>query len=245
MNKWSVNSILYLLICLFAGCRNNSTQPMILLYAGIGASSNDVKAVEKILKSNHLIYTLVDSDQLNQMNDTQYLQYKLMIIPGGNFIEMGGSLSLKATNTINKAVNQGLNYLGICAGGFLAGTSAYYNFLKLVPDVQFGFYAISQQGIRISAVPITEVDGRILQQYWEDGPEFTGWGEIISKYPDGTPATVQGNYGRGWIVLTGIHPEAPNQWRQNMNFSTSVHESHEYATRLITSALQKTALPHF
>ena len=31
-----------------------------------------------------------------------------------------------------------------------------------------------------------------LEQYWEDGPEFTGWGEVVGKYPDGTPAIVEG-----------------------------------------------------
>lgn len=42
-----------------------------------------------------------------------------------------------------------------------------------------------------------------LEHYWEDGPEFTSWCQVVGKYPDGTPASVQGSSGKGWVVLCG------------------------------------------
>jgi hypothetical protein len=39
--------------------------------------------------------------------------------------------------------------------------------------------------------------------------QFTGWGAVIGKYPDGTPAIVEGTFGSGWVILTGVHPGGP------------------------------------
>ena len=32
---------------------------------------------------------------------------------------------------------------------------------------------------------------------------------MVGKYPDGTPAIVEGTFGNGWVILSGVHPEAP------------------------------------
>src|SRR5213078_1475024 len=43
----------------------SDSAPPILLFYGNGTSANDVAAVEKILKNNHLKYSTVNSRQLN------------------------------------------------------------------------------------------------------------------------------------------------------------------------------------
>ena len=88
-----------------------------------GASPNDVAAVEAILKNNQLSYSTATSAQLNRMEQSQIRRYRLLIVPGGNFVEIGKSLTPGATANIRKAVEGGLNYLGICGGGFLAGNT--------------------------------------------------------------------------------------------------------------------------
>jgi hypothetical protein len=69
----------------------------------------------------------------------------------------------------------------------LAGNSGYYNGLNLTSGVRFGFYSAEERGIRKAAVAIAVAGGPTLDQYWEDGPQFTGWGAVVGKYPDGTP----------------------------------------------------------
>jgi glutamine amidotransferase-like uncharacterized protein len=221
-----------------------STAP-ILLFNGIGASPNDVAAVEAILKDNHLSYSAATSAQLNRMGQSQIRRYRLLIVAGGNFVEMGKSLTPGATANIREAVEDGLNYLGICGGGFLAGKyDPPYNGLNLTSGVRFGFYAAEAQGIRKSAVPIAVVGGPTLDQYWEDGPEFTGWGAVAGKYPDGTPAIVEGSCGRGWVILSGVHPEAPASWRHGMTFHTPAAVDNAYAGTLIRAALNRISLVH-
>jgi glutamine amidotransferase-like uncharacterized protein len=78
----------------------------------------------------------------------------------------------------------------------------------------------------------------------EDGPQFTGWGAVVGKYPDGTPAIVEGTCGKGWVILTGVHPEAPANWRRGMTFTTPASVDHAYAATLIDAALHGTCLPH-
>ena len=222
----------------------SSSVPPILLFNGAGTSANDVAAVEAILNDNHLDYATVNSSELNGMSASQLMAYRLMIIPGGNFIAIGDGLTSSTTANIHNAVQGGLNYLGICAGAFLAGHGPY-NSLNLTSGVQFDFYADESRGIRKAAVAIAGIGTPPLEHYWEDGPQFTGWGAVVGKYPDGTPAIVEGTSGKGWVILTGVHPEAPANWRRGMTFTTPASVDNAYAATLIDAALHGTRLPHY
>ena len=216
----------------------------ILLFNGTGTSPNDVTAVEAILKESHLDYSTVNAPQLNGMSESQLMAYRLLIFAGGNYITMGQSLTPGTTSNVRNAVQGGLNYLGICAGGLLAGDGPYNN-LNLTSGVRFGFYAVVNRGIHKTAVTIACADTPALEHYWEDGPQFTGWGAVVGKYPDGTPAIVEGTSGKGWVILSGVHPEAPGGWRRGMTFTTPASADHAYARTLIEAALHRTSLPHY
>ena len=215
----------------------------ILLFKGKGTSPNDVAAVETILKGNQLSYSTATSSQLNSMGESQIRGYRLLIVPGGNFIDIGKGLTGSTTAKIRDAVHSGLNYLGICAGGFFAGNSGF-NGLNLTSGVRFGFYSAEDRGIRKTAVPIAVAGSETLDQYWEDGPQFTGWGAVVGRYPDGTPAIVEGTFGSGWVVLSGVHPEAPKDWRRGMTFHTPVSVDNAFAGTLIQAALNRASISH-
>ncbi len=227
----------------FAACAP-SPSGAILLFRGSGTSRGDVAAVEGVLNSRHLAYSTAGSSQLNGLSELQLRSYRLLIVPGRNFLEMGNGLHSTTTANIRNAVHAGLNYLGICAGGFLAGETGS-NSLNLADGVRFRFYSAESRGIRKAAVSIAVAKGTALDQYWEDGPEFTGWGDVVGKYPDGSPAIVQGRVGSGWVILSGIHAEAPESWRSGMSFRTPASQDHAYAGSLIEAALNGVALPHY
>ncbi len=243
-----VRSFPFLVFALAAlmGCSPppSNTIPAILVFAGTGSSSNDVKAIESILKAHHLDYTTADSDQLNRLSQSRLLAYRLLVVPGGNYIQMGNSLSPAAAANVRGAVAGGLNFLGICAGGLLAGDGPHRQF-NLTDGVRFDFYAVVNQGIHKTTAAVTSADGTTFDHYWEDGPQFTGWGQIVAKYPDGTPAVVQGAVGKGWVVLCGVHPKAPEHWRSGMQFATPASEDQAYAAKLIDAALNRRVLPSF
>ena len=233
--------ILALTSLLATACGTDGGKADILLFNGTGTSPNDVTAVETMLRENHLDYRTINSARLNRLDEAQLHAYRLLIIPGGNFIHIGSNLSSQTTATIREAVSHGMNYLGICAGGFFAGNTGY-NSLNLTSGIRFGFYAAETRGIRKAAVAISRPGAPTLVQYWEDGPQFAGWGAVAATYPDGTPAVVEGRFGNGWILLSGFHPEAPASWRRGMTFETPVRDDHAYAGMMIRAALNRTSL---
>ncbi len=186
---------------ILAGCAPPPDRD-ILLFTGAGTSRGDVAAIEEILDGNHFSYATASSAQLDRLRESQLRGYHLLIVPGGNFEEIGKRLAPETSAKVRGAVQNGLNYLGICAGAFFAANSPY-NGLNLTSGVRFGFYSAENRGIRKTSVRVTGADGSTLDQYWEDGPELSGWGAVIAKYPDGTPAVVEGTFGNGWVILSG------------------------------------------
>ena len=238
------------LLFLLTGCgqstsvpRDSGSSPDILLFNGNGVSRNGVAALEALLEANGFRYDTIDSPRLDALPDGRLREYRLFIVPGGNFEVLGQGLKRETVARVRAAVRDGLNYHGICAGAFFAGNSPF-NGLNLT-GVQFHFYAISSDGIRKAVVPIKTADGHTYDQYWEDGPQLSGWGDVVASYPDGTPAVVQGHLGVGWVVLSGVHAEAPEGWRESMRFRTSAEIDNAFAVTLIRAALERTALTQF
>jgi Biotin-protein ligase, N terminal len=235
---------LMLTACSPVGSPSSNQAPPILLFNGSGTSPNDVAALEALLDEHRLSYVTADSRRLNAMPASELRSHRLLIVPGGNFEHMGNGLTSSAAASIRDAVHGGLNYLGICAGAFIAGDSPY-NGLNLTEGVRFNFYALEAQNVRKAAVPITVAGSSTFDHYWEDGPELSGWGHVVAKYPDGTPAVVQGAVGNGWMILSGVHPEAPENWRHGMTFATLADVDNAYAVTLIDAALNRTRLAHY
>jgi glutamine amidotransferase-like uncharacterized protein len=218
--------------------------PSVLLFNGTGTSPNDVAAIETLLEESRISYSTASSAQLDEMSAARLRTYRLVIVPGGDFSRFGTGLEKKTPAKLRDAVQSGVSYLGICGGAFFAGRTPY-NSLNLTSGVQFGFYSAEGRGVRKAAVQIAGAGTPTLDQYWEDGPQLSGWGTVVGRYPDGTPAVVQGRAGDGWIILSGIHPEAPDSWRGGMDFTTPASVDHAYAVTLIRSALERRPLPHF
>lgn len=234
------------LLALVAGaCAEAPPDPAapVLVFAGPGTNQNDVAAVEALLRADSLRYATVSARQLDAMDEAALRAHRLLIVPGGNFIDMGNGLAPATLATVRTAVSHGLNYLGLCAGAFLAADGAYRSF-NLTNGVRFGFYEAERRGIRKAAVLITAADSSRREHYWEDGPALSGWGDVVARYPDGSPAIVQGHAGSGWVTLSGVHPEAPESWRRGMTFATPASEDQAYARRMIGAALRGTPLPH-
>ncbi len=109
-------AILFLLSC----TRHKPTfNGSVLLFHGSGSSPNAVKALATILEECGMDFEAVDSRTLNEMTEDDLGRFRLIVFPGGNYVEMGNSLSLDTTQRLRKAIRGGVNYLGICAGGLL------------------------------------------------------------------------------------------------------------------------------
>ena len=222
-----------------------TTSTPVLIFNGTGTSSTDVTAVINVVKTVKLGYKTANSSQLDGMTQAQLAAYRLFIVPGGDSVKIGNNLSSKATMNVRNAVAQnGLNYLGFCAGGFFGGFSKY-NGLNLTSGVWFSLYADYYKGIHKESVLISFPSGKKLDIYWQNGPDLSGWGSVVGKYPNGRAALTEGHWGNGFVLLSGVHPEAPASWRYGMSFSTPLDMDLGYAATLVTAAFNGTMLPHY
>lgn len=252
---WMIASVLTPLTFTFCGGGNSTahqslpppipaSQP-VLLFVGTGTSSPDVEAVEAVLRSLSLGFNTADSGELDAMNEQQIAGYKLLIIPGGNSIEIGGALGPSTATNIRGAVaDYGIHYLGICAGAFFGGYSSY-NGVNLTNGVPFDFYTDEFKGIHVESVEISLPGGSSMNVYWQDGPQLSGWGDAVAKFPDGSPAITEGLSGNGFVVFTGVHLEAPASWLDTANFTSSVSQDMAYAGTIVQAAFNGTPLDHF
>ena len=117
-----------------------------------------------------------------------------------------------------------------------------YNGLNLTSGIWFTKYADSKTK---DALWISFPAQAKLDIYWQGGPDLSKWGKVVGKYPNGHPAIVEGSVGSGFVILCGVHPEAPSSWRSGMNFGTPVDVDLAYAAKLVKAAFSGTMLPHF
>jgi len=240
--RW-LRYLTWLIVGFVAGCVTAEPPAPggILLFNGSGTSPTDVAALEHILRERGLHYSTATSARLDAISESELKTYQLIVVPGGNFVDIGNGLTTRTTLKLRSVVGSGVSYLGVCAGAFFAGASPY-NGLNLTDGVRFPFYALEAHGVRKAPVPVSTAGGATLEIYWEDGPELSGWGDPVARYPDGTPAVVQGRFGDGWVVLSGVHPEAPESWRRGLAFTTPAGPGLAFAATLIDAALNRTPL---
>ena len=62
-------------------------------------------AIETILDGSHIGYSTVNSLQLNWMAESQITEYRLLIVPGGDFVQMGNSLTRGAIGGVKSSVS--------------------------------------------------------------------------------------------------------------------------------------------
>jgi len=216
----------------------------VLLFNGTGTSS-DVTALEAVLANLGVGYVTADSAKLNALSEQELAGYKLIIVPGGNSVAIGQGVTTSAVANLRGAVQQyGVNYLGVCAGAFF-GAYSIHNGANLTDGVSFNFYADELKGIHHESVEISFPAAKPLNVYWQDGPQLSGWGQVVAKFPDGTPAIVEGQSGKGFVVFTGVHPEAPAGWLDSSMGNIQVAVDQAYAGTIIEAALDGTPLPHF
>jgi glutamine amidotransferase-like uncharacterized protein len=215
----------------------------VLLFNGTGSSPTDVVALENILTAMGLTYATANSAQMNAMSKATIGSYKMIVWPGGNSIDMGNSLTASATALVRNAVVQtGVSYIGFCAGAFMAESSTEYNVFNLA-GTWFDFY----QANVTNMVWTTFANGFQRDLVYWDGPEIDGFGSVIAKYPNGQSAIAEAWVGKGFVVLSGVHPEAPADWR--VGFASpdvdGVAADVAFATTLLNAAISKTLLAHF
>jgi hypothetical protein len=94
-------------------------------------------------------------------------------------------------------------------------------------------------------VDVSFADGSHRDLVWWGGPSTPEWsGGVVARYKDGKPAISETWSGKGYVVISGPHPEAPQGWRATAG-NDSDGLDYDIAIAMMNAALKKQPLPAF
>jgi len=181
----------------------------VLLYTGGGSWAPEIDDIKRQLSSLHIPFYAVTS-----LKGVEYNRFAAIIMGGGKASVQSQAIGSGELARLRTAVNNGLNYLGHCAGAFLVGDYGSWG-LKLVPLVidYPSFYPNISLGISSHKMKCCGQTSRYVLYY--GGPDLDPvGGSILATYANGAASIVQLRVGRGLVVLTGGHPEVSENTKQ-------------------------------
>lgn len=230
-----------------------SWQTDVLLFTGQGTWSSEIASIENILTSHGATFQDIGSTELNAMTVDEIAQYGVMIFPGGEGGTEAGSLSAQTHANLREAVQlRGVSYVGFCAGSFIAvapapvGNQDVSYGLGIVNGPLLQYYYLENQGTDIAMTEETFADGTQADLLWYGGPVTPDTpGGVIARYPTGEPAMSEMWSGRGFVVLSAVHPTATQAILDALGMTSNDGTHTDIAWNLINGALHQAPLPAF
>lgn len=225
----------------------------VLIFNGAGVSTSDWQSTENIVKSMKLSYKLANSAQLDAMSLDQMASFGLLIVPGGHSPQIINGLKPATRVRVRQAVrDRGVSYVGMCAGAFAAvdsGASTNNPTADAFPVIEGKYLPMwwpnGDTSKTAVVTPVTFANGTQRHLVWWGGPSTPEWkGGVVARYNNGKPAISQASYGKGFIVLTGPHPEAPQGWRATAGNDPDGLD-YDVFSSLVKAALTRQPLPTF
>jgi glutamine amidotransferase-like uncharacterized protein len=193
------------------------SQPIAVIYRGPATFKGCPESVAALLQNKYKIVYAGPEEEVD-VDETTLSTAKLYVQPGGGDLDKSWPHVRKYASHIHKYVKNGGRYLGICLGGYLAGTEPGFNLLS--GSGQTDQYITSKD-----AVVTTEIDtvvplfwrGKLRHVYFQDGARFdldvtAAPTEILAHYTNGKIAAAVQHSGEGRVGIVGPHLEADDEW---------------------------------
>ena len=223
-----------------------------LIYQGDATAYGDVESIQSILDSHNKTYDTVSSAELDQMKSSDFRQYGMIVWPGGYAGRMSNSLKTSTREAIRQAVTtEGVSYVGFCAGAFIAispatssGSAGPWG-LSILNAPILPYYYLEDQGIGESMVQVQLPNGVTRHLVWWGGPYLleTPNGVIARYSKTNQPAITETWAGKGFMILSGPHPEAPTNWRTKLGLEDSDGLDFDLTWSMFDAALNQKPLP--
>lgn len=160
-----------------------------------------------------------------------------LIIPGGADLPYCRKLNGEGNQIIKKYVEQGGNYIGICAGAYYACQQVEFigQEYQVYGERELAFFngiargslpeiaPLFNEKVASKAIVNLAISGEELPFYYHGGPAFIAHQacdvDVIFTFEPQKPAIIQGNYGKGYYLLSSVHfelqPEAYQKYVLN------------------------------
>ncbi len=197
-----------------------TTRPLALVYRGPISCSGCSEAAASMLKNSPARFRIryVGPKEKIKLTAAAFVGATVYVQPGGmqEISTANKLLGKSARKAIRNFVKSGGRYLGICMGGYLAGSGPGMGLLAPGNSYQYvGSKGAAAKTTADTVIPIT-FNGKKRMVFFQDGPYFTATqrkGEkVIARYTNGKIAALVTPYGKGRVGVIGPHPEATRSW---------------------------------
>ncbi len=224
-----VISTLIMLGALWFSYRTFAHKPIIYVYQDAGvdekALTHTLGALKKIAGKTYRISTL----SAQTLVKGQWMSTaKLLVMPGGADLPYVKKLQGKGNQLIQTFVAEGGAYLGICAGSYYGASKVEFDKhgpLEVLGTRELSFFpgtAIgpilaaydyhTNSGARAAQIETKLPNLKNVTVYYNGGGYFenaqqTPNTQIIANYKNHLPAIIHIHYGKGNVILSGVHFE--------------------------------------
>jgi glutamine amidotransferase-like uncharacterized protein len=198
---------------------------IIAIYNDAGTSQTCIKSLEALLGHHEIIK--VNAEDI--MSGAAFENLYALIMPGGADLPYCEKLTEPALQNIRDYIENGGNYIGICAGAYFACTAIEYNkgqtdeicgprALGLVNAIAYGSHPqlapyYDDTINTASVVNLIDQFGVPTHSFYHGGPAFALNDpdvRVVTQYAEidnVPPAVITKQIGAGNVLLVGVHPE--------------------------------------
>jgi len=213
------------------------------------------------VSANHILYyalgKLRGKGNVFFVNANEILQgaltkdVSLFVMPGGASRYKAAKLNGAANELIKQYIAKGGNYLGICAGAYMACETTYWakgapheiiahNELRFFPGDSIGPIDAYGRGDNYNGtnarIVTLEYEGERIPSLYIGGcafqPKTVNGYEVLATFTElpGQPAAiVSGNYGMGKWLLSSTHPEYDSESLELLDFNVVGNDYQHYS----------------
>ncbi|MDP8208215.1 MAG: BPL-N domain-containing protein [Candidatus Electryonea clarkiae] len=246
--RWLITCVLaWLPLLIYTGCYgdgDNGNKPLpktIAVYRGNGAWDTSAVAIKACLESGGRTVNYVDANDIQESLE----DYGMVIIGGGNPLNIASSLGFTGRQNIVRLVESGGAYIGLGAGAYLAADSMvfrgnpafesplglYHGIAKGPDDLIATLPNYTMADIELTAEPVNPLGTYSLQVLYFGGPLISidepanaiSVGRFIVS---GNQAGFLFEYGFGRVAVISVQPEIEeNDSRDGSNFGQELSDT--------------------
>ena len=224
----------------------SGAHPVALVYRGPAGCDGCSEATAALLQSskwNFDVKYVGPHESLSISDGLKLPNVKLYAQPGGSGNVWSAYLHLWwSAGDIKNFVNSGGRYLGICMGGYLAGTQPGFN---LLPGDTNQYITSPGATVKNTQDTIVQVNwrGKPRYMYFQDGSYFllnsgAAGVTVLGTYTNGEIAAMVAPHGKGKVGVSGPHPEATEEWYRVHNLVNPYGMSQDLGHDLIDTLMQ-------
>lgn len=198
---------------------NKKDEILVGLYTGPGTWGDGIWALKLFFNNYNIKYKELDPKNI----ENNLSGIDILIIPGGWSWDYAKALGTRGGVAIKDFVANGGTIIGICAGAYYLSKSIiwegrrYIYSLKLInvtaigPKEGYPWPTSSIVNITLRKELASILNSKLVKTLYYGGPEFIDVESdiiILAYYTDDLrPAIVMGKYGKGTVILIGVHLE--------------------------------------